>query len=306
MKKRVVLLMIIGLATQIGVWQPAYAESEVSEAQVYSEAELLYREIERVRLYAGVRAPRSREFRMENAQPRHVYFQTQIAFRRCNLLAQQMTGISRAAAPVAPEGDPSLTDTLAIIKAARGQLDVVEQTLEATAPLPEAPKIRKRDISSAMVRVVEANLLLHELTGYVAEWSDIWDRLFQIMTYVGGALPAENRYPALEEHVPGKSIADIAAHMLAIRAAAAPAFEAVGVSEVRTKIIKPAEGGSSAEGIADLAATFINDFAEVTYRLGAEEVDPPSYQRPNRVFASHVYQLATALRKQAELLGEMH
>ncbi len=280
--------------------------AQVSAAQVYERAELLARELERIRFYMGVVPPRERRFTMQGAQPRHVFFQTQIAFRRCNLLAQQLTGISRTAAPVAPEDDPTVAEVYSIIEAARQQLDTVEEVLDATRPLPELPRIRARDMSGAMVRLVEANLLLHELTDYKADWSDIWDNLLLIITYVGGALPEERRYPALEPHIPGKSVADVAGHLLAIRNAAAPASEAVGITEVRTTITKPAEGGSSAEGLADLVTTYVNDFADITYRLGAEDVEPPDYVRPSRVFPSHAYQLAGALREQAQLLGEIY
>lgn len=286
--------------------EDTHAQGEITQAQILDEAELYTQEIERIRLYLGIRPPRSRKFVMENAQPRHVYFQTQIAFRKSNQLAQQLTGVSRVAAPIAPEGDPSIAELSAIINAARAQLDVIEEALETTRPLPDLPKIRVPGMSGAMMRMVESNLILDELTGYRADWADIWDRLFQIITYLGGALPEENRYPPLEDHVPSKTVGDVAAHLLAIREAVAPASKSVGMTQVRTTITKPAEGGSSAEGISDLTATFVNEFAEMTFRLEAEDVDPPAYQRPSRVFPSHAYQLAQALRKQAEVLGEMY
>ena len=295
-----ILLCCVAAATS---WQAAHAADEITEEQVYTQTELLTLELERIRSYMGVQSPPSRTFRMSGAQPRHVFFQTQIAFRRCNLLAQQLTGISRVSAPVAPEGDPSLADVSAILGATRNQLDIIEETLEATAPLPDAPRIRNRDISGAMVRIVEANLLLHELTGFKADWADIWDQLIQIMTYVGGALPEESRYPALEAYTPQKSIADVAALLLSIRRAAAPASESVGITEVRTIITNPAEGGSSAEGLSDLTTTYLYDLAEVTHRLGAQDVDPPTYERPVRVFPSHVFQLAKALLIQVEAMS---
>lgn len=306
MENRALIITFIGLVAASSCWQVVYAETEVTEEQVYAQAELLLREVERIRLYMGVRPPRSRTFTMENAQPRHVYFQTQIAFRRCNLLAQQLISISRVGAPVAPEGDPSLAEVYAILEATRGKLDIVEETLEATRPLPDAPKTRTRDVSGAMMRMVEANLLLNQITDFTADWSDIWDHLLLIITYIGGALPEESRYPALEDHLHGKTIADVANQLLQVRAAIAPASEAVGISEVRTTITKPAEGGPSAEGIFDLTTSLINEFAEITDRLGAEDVDPPNYERPTRVFPSHAFQLASVLREQAEALGEMY
>lgn len=279
------------------------AETTVTAADAYAEAELLLRELERIRQYMGVRAPRSSESTMRGAEPRQVFYQVQGVFRKSSLLAHQLTGVSRSSAPVAPERIVSIGDVINILRATRQQLDIVEETLDVTLPLAEPRKIRDPDVSATMLVVIEADFLLNRLTGFRAEWSDIYDRVIQIMTYVGGALSEEVRYPALEAHEPVKMPQDVGVELFAARAAAAPASRAAGVSVIEATIVRPEEGGLSAEGVSYLSTTLLHDFAEITFRLRADDADPPDYPRPARVFPSHVYQLAVALRKQAEMLG---
>jgi hypothetical protein len=302
--KRARIFIIVGLV--MIPWRTVYADTEITEAQIYSQAELLNREVERIRHYLGVLPPRSRTFRLANAQLRHVYFQTQVAFRRSNLLAHQQTGISTLAAPVAPEGDPSIAEVHAIIVATRGQLDIVEEVLEIPGLLTETKKGRSRGVSAALMQIIRTNELLSQVTEFNAKWSDIWDRLNLIVTYVGGLLPEESRYPDLEEYVPGKMPADVVQRLFATRAAFAPVSESVGVAELQVTVIKAPEGGTSSGSVHDVSMTLVNDFAEVTLRLDAEDVDPPSYNRPSRVLPSHAFQLAGVLLKQAEAIGAAH
>ena len=301
MVKRLIVGLSILLAAQ--AMPAAFAENAPTAADAYAEAELLLRELERIRQYMGVRAPRSSETRMRGAEPRQVFYQVQGIFRKANLLASQLTGISRTGAPVAPESIVSVGDLLDVLKATRLQLDVVEATLDATRPLAEPREIRNPDISATMLLVIQADFLLNRLTGFRPEWSDIYDRVIQIMAYVGGALPADVRYPVLEPHQSGKMPQDVGAELFAVRAAAAPASRAAGVSVIEATIVRGEEGGLSAEGVSYLTTTLLHDFAEITFRLRADDVEAPDYPRPARVFASHVHQLAVALRKQAELLG---
>ncbi|MDH3641541.1 MAG: hypothetical protein OES38_05565 [Gammaproteobacteria bacterium] len=300
--KRLLVGFSILLATQVPI-AAVHAQDTVTAADAYAEAELLLRELERIRQYMGVRLPRSSESRMRGAEPRQVFYQVQGIFRKSNLLANQLSGVSRSKAPVAPETIVSVGDLIDILKATRQQLDIVEEALDISRPLTEPRKIKNPDISATMLLVIDADFLLNRLTGFRAEWSDIYDRVIQIMTYVGGALPEEVRYPALEPHEPGKMPQDVGVELFTARVAAAPASRAAGVSVIETTIVKGEEGGLSAEGVSYLSTTLLHDFAEITFRLRADDIDPPDYPRPARVFSSQVYQLAVALRKQAEMLG---
>lgn len=279
------------------------AAETASAAVAYAEAELLLRELERIRQYMGVRPPRSSESRMKGAEARQVFYAAQNIYRKCSLLANQLTGVSRISPPIAPETGVSAADLVGILKLAREQVDVVESALEVTLPLPPARKVRKPDMSDAMLVVIDSDFLLNRLTGYQAAWPDIYDHLLQIITYLGGALPAEQRYPRLDPHVPAKMPQDIGLELFAARAASRAASREAGVAVIDATIVRAEEGGLSAEGVAYLTTTLRHDFAEITIRLGADDVDSPEYKRPARVLPSHVYQLAVALRKQAELLG---
>ena len=303
--KKAIIGCCIFLATQ-SVTPFVYAEDAVTEADAYAEAELLVRELERIRLYMGVRSPRSSESRMRGAEPHQVFYQVQGIFRKSNLLANQLTGVSRSSAPIATGDEVKVADVLSALTATRDQLDIVEETLEATRPLAEPRRERNPNMSATMLLVIEADFILNRLTGFRAEWSDIYDRILQTMTYVAGALPEGQRYPALEAHVAEIMPQQVGETLFAARMAGAPASRAAGVSVIEATIVRGEEGGLSAEGVSYLSTTLLHDFAEITFRLEADDADPPEYPRPPRIFPSHVYQLAVALRKQAELLGAQY
>ncbi|NND66336.1 MAG: hypothetical protein HKN19_02000, partial [Halioglobus sp.] len=82
---------------------PGGTTPDVTSAQVYQEARLLHAEVERIREHLGVRAPRARSYKLEDAVPRQNFYQAQTLFRKSNQLAQEIAGVSRQHAAAAPE-----------------------------------------------------------------------------------------------------------------------------------------------------------------------------------------------------------
>ena len=130
----------------------------------------------------------------------------------------------------------------------------------------------------------------------------IYDRVYQAVTYVGGVLPAETRYPQLEGFTCCKMPQDVYVHMLGTMEAARPIAEKHNLQLIRVIADKQAEGGASREVVYDLTTTLVSDLGELTLRMDGEDVAGPEYPRPVRIFPAHVFQLAVALRKQVELL----
>ena len=280
----------------------AVSAEDVDAAHVFQNVGTLLNEIEQIRQVMGVCSPRARVFRLENAEPRQVFFQAQTLFRKCNVLAQEVAGVSRQAPDPSPEDETTPSDVYAMIDAARSQLGYVRETLGITDAAAVPRFQRNKKDGDVMHDIVEAGYILNELTQQGHDWSQIYDRVYQAVTYVGGALPEESRYPSLEGFACCKMPQDVYLHMLGTMEAARPLAEKHDLQLIRVIAEKQAEGGASREVVYDLTTTLVSDLGELTLRMDGEDVAGPEYQRPARIFPSHVFQLAAALRKQVEML----
>lgn len=268
--------------------------------ELLQSVEQLRAEIELIRRHVGKRPPRERTFRLEGANATQVYFQAQTLFRKCNRLAQQYAGASRQAPPPAPEQDADGDAVLQVINQSREQLALVFNVLDIEAT-NESQRLRRRaDYSDVMHDIIEAGYVLNRLLNEPADWSEIYDRTLQMLAYVGGALPAAQRYPELPAYECCKQPQDVYAALLAAMEAARPLAEAQEISLIRVIAGKQAEAGASTSTVFDLTTTMLHDLAELTLRMDTEDVALPEYERPARIFPAHVLQLAQVLASQLE------
>lgn len=276
---------------------------ELTPAQVHQHVGALAADVEQIRLVIGKRLPRSRDFRLEEVEPRQVFFQSQTLFRKCNQLAQELAGVSRQAAPYPPdERATTLNDVQEVITLARGQLKYVRDTLGIEeAPLPRFE--RRRTSSDVMRDIIEAGYVLNRLIEQTRDWSQIYDRVYQTITYMGGVLPEAARYPAMETFECCKVPQDVYARLALTMEAARPAAEKVDLALIRIILNKQAEGGASTETVYDLTTTLVTDFGELSLRLEGEDIAGPDYERPAKIYPSHVFQLAGVLERQVAALS---
>jgi len=281
----------------------AHAEG-INPPQLYQNVGTLANELEQIRQVMGKRLPRKRSFSLADVEPRQVYFQAQTLFRKCNSLAQEVAGISRRAPPPAPEQAISPDDVYALIDQARNELAYVKRAL-AIDQDAMVPKIeRRRQPADVMHDIIEAGYVLNQLTDQHVDWPQIYDRVFQATTYVGGVLAEDERYPDLPPFQCCKMPQDVFDTLAAAMEAARPSAEQVSLKLIRIIPGEAAEGGASPSTVFDLTTTFVSDLAELTLRMSGEDIDGPSYDRPPRIFPSHVVQLAKVLEQQIVRLQE--
>jgi hypothetical protein len=278
--------------------------ASLSPAQLLQDVDELRAEIEQIRLTIGKRLPRDREFKLSKVSTRQVYFQAQTLFRKCNRLAQEVAGVSRQAPKAAPEGGISETDVDEIIQASRAQLQLAKAALDIQEPVAVPRLQRRASHADVMHGIIEAGYVLNRLINEQPDWTSIYDRVVQMMTYVSGDLPEEGRYPDLPAHECCKMPQDVYAELSAVLAAARPLAQKVDLEFIEIIPGKSAEGGASTATVYDLTTTMISDLAELTLRMEVEEVSPPTYEQPPRIFPSHVFQLAKVLNGQISRLGE--
>jgi hypothetical protein len=252
----------------------------------------------------GVQPPPERDFVIRDATPRQVFFQAQTLFRKCNTLAQEIAGISRQAAAQAPAEEIRTADVQAVVKAAREQLGYVNAALVINDQL-EVPVLNRRSTNGDVLRdIVQAGYFLNELTIRQADWPSIYDRILQMVTYVGGALPEDERFPALPAFECCKMPEDVYQRLLGQMEASRPLAESVELFFMRIESRRRPPNGASKGTVFDLTTTMLSDLAELTLRLDGEDVPMPAYERPARIFPSHAYQLAGVLGEQLAKFGQ--
>lgn len=294
---------ICAFSATLALTQTAAAENAVSVPDLYQNASKLVMEAEQIRLVLGVRAPRERRFKLQDAEPRQVYFQAQTLFRKCNVLAQEIAGVSRQAPQPAPDRDIEAADVQAVLDAAREQLSLVQNALRITEPTTMPRPMRSPKAADVMKQIVDAGYILNELSTEKPDWSQIYDRVYQAITYIGGTLPEDTRYPALNEFECCKLPQDVYQQLLATMERARGLAARHDLTLVRIIADKQAEGGPDPSTVYDLTTTLVSDFGELTLRMDGEDIVGPDYPRPVRILPSHVFQLALALDEQIKRLN---
>ncbi len=291
-------LFLIGLSGTLFPLSALSEPTEITSPHNYQNVGALLNDIEQIRRVLGKRPPRERSFELHDAVPRQVFFQAQTLFRKCNTLAQEMAVVSREAPSPAPDRVIVSADVYGMLNDARQQLSYVKDALGITAET-DAPAIqRRREPADVMHAIIAASYVLNRLTSSGPDWPQIYDRITLIMSYVGGTLPAEKRYPELRPFECCKMPQDV---FDALNGAYNQAREVAAENDIGFVRIVPgkaAEGGASTSTVYDMTSILITDFAEMTLAMDGDEIDPPVYPRPARILPSHAYQLAQALSDQ--------
>lgn len=286
---------------------PAYAQDN-GVPDVYKAVVELSAEIEQVRVAMGRPAlplDAVEEYRVENAEPRHVFFVAQTTHARVNRLAQELAGAQARSSMPVPQGQIGVDQLLEAISQIRGQLQLVKRALGIDAAAPEVPRERK-SLNDVLLVLGDAGRQLNVLLGRTLEWSAIYDRTALAMTYVAGALPEDQRYPALPPLEPGKFAIDvfdmIGECIKSARKAAAKVDVEVLRSSVRNRE-KVLPHMTELEAY-DLLTLLLTDIAELTLKMEAKDADRPPYPKPQNVLPSHVHQLLGALNQQLQALAK--
>ena len=278
--------------------------AEIDAGELFKSVTELRAEIEQVRAVMGEPLPPSREFRIHDAVPRHVFYQAQTLFRKSNQFAQQIAGISRQPPRSAPEGSIGSDAVQQVLNDSREQLGLVRAALGITDPVAEAKLDRRKQPSDVLYELIEAGRVINFISGRTVSWTSVYDRVLLAITYVAGALPEEKRFPALPAFESGKFPQDVFTRIQqCLELSRKPAAEH-GVAVLRLEPIRSTEVGPTVIEVLDAATIVLSDLAELTYEMDAEDVPLPEFPRPSRVFPSHVYQLVGVLQAQLEMLAE--
>lgn len=287
---------------------PATGEDSITPPQVYQAVAQVTADIGLVRAVMGRPVLTSQPWIVEEAEPRHVFYQAQTLFRKSNRLAQEIAGSSRQSPTPAPEGEIQPAHVFAVVAAAQAQITTVRQELaiglRADLPVLE-PERQPRDVLQA---IVQASRQLNLLLDRSMKPEDVYDRLHLATTYVAGALTRDDDEPlygTLPPFEPAKVPGDVYRRVLECLQLTTTIGEKRGISvlrpnlrrELRRKDIAPSD-------VFDVATTVLSELAFLTLELDAKDVPPTPLEKPKHVFPSHVYQLAGMLQDELAKLEE--
>lgn len=228
---------------------------------------------------------------------------SQTLFRKSNQLAKEIAGASQQRPEAAPDREIVHADVLHMLQAARSQIAFVKTELGIEDEFPMPKLERKRTPSDVMREIIEAGNTLNQLVDEGADWSNIYDRVLQMIAYMGGVLPEGQRYPALAPHACCKMPHDVYASLSGSLEALSPLAESLDFSMVKIIVKKSSEGGGNVDTVYDLTTIMISDIGEITLRLNVDDdTDYPTYERPKRILPSDVYLLAKVLEQQVKAI----
>ena len=278
----------------------AFAEEEVSTAQLYQAVVQLAANVDLVREVMGRPELTTDPWIVVNAQPRHVVYQAMTLHRKANWLSSELVGAVRAGLLPVLGDEIDLGTVLSVVQGAALQIDVVRGELGMTYAA-EVPELEPATTLGDVLReIVQVSRQLNFLLDRQFKLEDVYRRLELSATYVAGALTDEESMPEYGDLPPfetGKTSADVYRRVLECLELATVIGEKRDVPvlrlnlrrELRRRDISPAD-------VYDLATTLLSEIAHLTLVLEAEDVAGPPIETPKHVFPSHAYQLAGMLQ----------
>ncbi len=281
------------------------AEEEITPPQVYQLVEQVGADIELIRETMGGPRLAAPPWVVEYAEPRHVFYQAQVLFRKANRLAVQLDGNERVS-PAVPEGEIRPEHVFGVIQGVKAQLDLVREEIDLpySAELPELDADRQpRDV---LREVVQAGRQLNLLLNRPIRPEDVYGRLELAAAYVAGVLTEDESMPVYGTLPPfdaGKVPSDVYRRVLECLALTQVIGERQGIDvlrlnvrrELRRRDIAPAD-------VYHLATTLLAELAHLTLELEGKDVELPPLERPKHIFPSHVYRLAGMLQDELATL----
>ena len=277
----------------------ARGAEEITPAHVYQAVKQVAQDVELIREVMGRPRLTAQPWIVNEAQPRHVYYQMQTLFRKVARLDRQLTG-GETELPEPPTGEIEPRHVFAVVLAARTSIDRIRAELDLAyrAELPGLePDRQPRDV---LREVVQINRQLNLMLDRPIADADVYDRLALAAAYVAGTLtvdPDAPIYGTLPPFDPGKVPADVYRRVLECLSITQEIGRHHNIDllqlnlrpELRRRDIAPSD-------VYHLATTLLAELAYLTLTLDAMDVDLPPIERPKHVFPSHVYRMAGMLQ----------
>ena len=214
LKPTVLLASLFCLASSL----TARGAEEITPAHVYQAVKQVAQDVELIREVMGRPRLTAEPWIVNEAQPRHAYYQMQTLFRKVARLDRQLTG-GATEPPEPPTGEIEPRHVFALVVTARTSMDRIRAELDLAyrAELPGLePGRQPRDV---LREVVQVNRQLNLMLDRPIADGDVYDRLALAAAYVAGALtvdPDAPIYGTLPPFDPGKVPADVYRRVRAI------------------------------------------------------------------------------------------
>ena len=297
--RRLLLLATAALVGATATAQEVQTGEEIAPPHVYQAVRKLSLDIELIREVMGKPRLAAPPWIVEDAVPRHVFYQAQVLFRKTGRLAQELAGEESVLPPI-PQGVIEPRHVLQAVHAAQERIDRVRTELGIgyAAELPDLERSRRpRDV---LRETVQASRQLNLMLDRPIAPSDVYGRLELAAAYVAGALTEDESAPVygtLPPFDPGKLPQDVYRRVLECLAIAQDIGRQRSIDvlelnlnrELRRRDISPSD-------VYHLATTLLAELAHLTLELDAKDVDLPPVERPKHIFPSHVYRMAGMLQ----------
>lgn len=257
------------------------------------------------------------DLRVDAAEPRHVFYQAQVLFRKANQLGEEFADRRtlpleevnadwrRSSPRPMPEGrEIAPADVLQVITDVRDRIKAVLLLLNVNIAIQDPPeRDGSKEPKDVLAQILKANRDINLLLHREFRMRDVYEQVLLAINY---AADLGAGYPSREKLAERKQPIDIYQRLLDCLSLLREVGESLDVSVIDLRAV----GNIAADDVtaADtfvLTTILISDLAHMAQHTNAEHTTPPrgEYRRPRYLLPSDVFDLVGVLEAQLAALA---
>lgn len=254
--------------------------------------------------------------RVDAAEPRHVFYQAQVLFRKVNQLGEQFADRRtlpleevdakwrRSSPRPMPEGREIVpADVLQVITDVRDRIKAVLLLLNVNIAVMDPPqRDPSKEPKDVLAQILKANRNINLMLHREFRMRDVYEQVLLAINY---AADLGAGYPGREELTARKRPIDVYQRLLDCLSLLRDVGESLDVSVIGLQAERSArESDVTAADAFVLTTILISDLEHMAQHTNAEHTTPPrgEYRRPRYLVPSHVFDLVGVLETQLATL----
>lgn len=296
--------LFVAIILYLGTLSAVRAQTS-SNRDVYVFAIRVADDVELIREVMGRPYDDSPRLPASDVSQLELFFQAQTLFRKSNQLAQEIAGVGRQAAPPAPEEELLPADTLAVVAAAYEQIQTAKSALGIEGRIETQRRDTPVSPTGVFMAIIDLNRQLNLIIEEPISPEDVFGQVTLASVYAASALAEVAGTAALPSEIPfdgHKRPADVYGRLLECLDIISEVAEKTGVGVLSLSSRRNLPDDIEPGHVYDIARIVVADLAILADSMGAED----SYTElptPERIFPTQVYERASLLRQQLEILN---
>lgn len=292
--------------TLLALASPLAVSQEIDNAAAYALANQLADELELVRERMGRPFDDSARLPVSEISQFELYFQAQALLRKANQLALELAGAApRAPGPV-PSGEIAAADVYGVLEDSLQQIRHVAEAIGIDEQTGYEPRSAPISPTGVFLVVIDINRQLNLMLREPISDADVFDEISTAITYAASLLSlqsATNLIPEAPAFDGYKRPADVYRRLTECIDAVIRLAPKVGVHVLGLSARRNIPEDTQAGHVFDIATILTADLAAIAAALDAPRLRP-EVPTPKHIFSTEVYAHAGILLQQLEQLDQ--